>query len=194
MASKPILFFISHGHGDGADKGAVSGKFVELELTKKVAAACYAQLLETPASKRNWKVDYSERKVNGYSLAEQQKKVERYQDKYRTVCVDIHFNAGHGDGAEVWVTATNGTRKTMGTQLAGYVLDEFKKIGQNSRGVKYSNDLYVLTHPNKGISVIVECGFLDNAVDRKLFDTDKKLKKMGVAIANALETYGKKNG
>lgn len=99
MASKPILFFISHGHGDGADKGAVSGKFVELELTKKVAAACYAQLLETPASKRNWKVDYGERKVNGYSLAEQQKKVERYQDKYRTVCVDIHFNAGHGDGS-----------------------------------------------------------------------------------------------
>lgn len=71
-------------------------------------------------------------------------------------------------------------------------MDEFKKIGQNSRGVKYSDDLIFLKHPSKGIAVLVECGFLDNKTDRKGFDTDKELKAYGEAIAKALIKYAKK--
>lgn len=192
MAKKPILFYLSHGHGSGSDKGAASGKFVELDLTRKTTQAVYDYLLKTPASKRSWKVDYSERKVSGYSLAEQAAKITAYQDKYRTVSIDIHYNAGNGDGAEVWVTSKAGTRKEMGTTLANLILAELKKIGQNSRGVKYTNDLYFVNTPAKGIAVLVECGFLDNATDRKGFDTDKELKAYGEAIAKALIKYADK--
>lgn len=95
MATKlPILFYLSHGHGSGNDKGAASGKFVELDLTRKVTKACYDYLLKTPSSQRTWRVDYGERNVSGYTLAEQASKITAYQSKYRTVSVDIHFNAG----------------------------------------------------------------------------------------------------
>lgn len=90
--AKPILFFISHGHGSGSDSGAASGNFVELDLTRAVARACYDYLLNI--DKREWKVDYSERRVRGYSLMQQAIKIADYQKKYRTVSVDIHFNAG----------------------------------------------------------------------------------------------------
>ncbi|NCE98409.1 N-acetylmuramoyl-L-alanine amidase [Emergencia sp. 1XD21-10] len=193
MAKKPIILFLSHGHGSGADKGAVNGKFVELELAKKVTKACYDYLMKTPSDKRAWKVDYSERKVSGYTLAEQGRKIQSYQGRYRTVSVDIHFNAGGGDGAEVWVTNKSGDRKTLGTELGNSILANLKKIGQNSRGVKYSNDLYFINTPPKGVSVLVECGFVDNIVDRKGFDTDKELKSYGQAIAKALIKYAEKH-
>lgn len=193
MAKKPIIFYLSHGHGSGSDKGAASGKFVELELTRKVTKACYDYLLKQPKNKRRWRVTYKERLVNGYTLAQQAAQIKGYQDEYRTVSVDIHFNAGGGDGAEVWVTGKSGERKTLGTELAGYVLAQMKNIGQNSRGVKYSNDLYFINTPVKGISVLVECGFLDNATDRKGFDTDKELTAYGQAIAKALIQYAEKH-
>lgn len=200
MAKRPILFYLSHGHGSGADKGAVSGKFIELDLTRKVTQACYSYLLKTPSSKRTWRVNYSERKVSGYSLAEQGAKIKAYQDRYRTVAVDIHFNAGGGDGAEIWVTGKTGERNRLGTELGKMILTELKAVGQNvhsatgtiASGVKKSNDLYFVTTPNKGVAVIVECGFLDNKTDRKGFDTDKELTAYGQAIAKALVRYVEK--
>ena len=189
MAKKPIIFYLSHGHGSGADKGAASGKFIELELARKVTKACYDYLVKQPKSKRIWRVNYKERKVSGYTLSHQAEQIKKLQDKYRTVSVDIHFNAGGGDGAEVWVTNKTGERKTLGTELAKNILSNLKKIGQNSRGVKYSNDLYFINTPSKGVSVLVECGFIDNVVDRKGFDTDRELQAYGQAIAKALIKY-----
>lgn len=80
----------------------------------------------------------------------------------------------------------------MGTTLGNLILAEFKKIGQNSRGVKYTNDLYFVNNPTKGIAVLVECGFLDNVTDRKGFDTDKEVTAYGQAIAKALIKYAEK--
>jgi N-acetylmuramoyl-L-alanine amidase len=184
---KDIILFLSHGHGSGSDKGAASGKFVELELTRKVTQAAYDYILKQPS--RSYKVDYSERKVSGYTLAEQAQKIKDYQSKYRTVSVDIHFNAGGGDGAEVWVPKANAERKKLGEEIGKDVLANFAKIGQNSRGIKYSDDLYFLKHPETGVAILVECGFLDNVTDRKGFDTDAKLKAYGEAIAKALIKY-----
>ena len=189
MAKKPIIFYLSHGHGSGSDKGAASGRFIELELARKVTKACYDYLLKQPKQKRSWRVTYKERLVSGYTLAHQAEQIRSLQNDYRTVSVDIHFNAGGGDGAEVWVTNKSGERKTLGADLGSSILSNLKKIGQNSRGVKYSNDLYFINTPAKGVSVLVECGFVDNVVDRKGFDTDKELQAYGQAIAKALIRY-----
>lgn len=186
---KPILFFISHGHGTGTDRGAVSGKFVELELNKKVAMYCYKYMMKTPKAERKWRVDYTERNASGYSLVAQAGKIVDYQSRYRTVAIDIHFNAGGGDGAEVWITSKNGERKRLGEKLGNKILSEFKEAGQNSRGVKTTNDLYFVNNPNKGVAVLVECGFIDNKTDRKGFDTEKELKAYGEAIGKALVWY-----
>lgn len=186
--SKPILFIISKGHGNG-EPGAVDGKFVEVEMTTKVADACYKSLLAT--KNRKFKVLFNE-KNTGKSLYQHFKEIMYYRLRYRTVFVDIHFNAGKGDGAEVWVQPTPKLLKELGTELGNNILKEFKKLGQNSRGIK-TGDLYV-TNIKKGVNIIVEVGFLDNKTDRKAFDTDKELAEFGKAIANACKTYAKKRG
>ncbi|WP_425756236.1 N-acetylmuramoyl-L-alanine amidase [Ihubacter sp. rT4E-8] len=193
MVKKPIIFYLSHGHGSGSDKGAASGRFVELELARKVTKACYDYLLKQPKSKRSWRVTYKERLVSGYTLAQQAEQIKSLQNEYRTVSIDIHFNAGGGDGAEVWTTNRLGERKRLGTELGDSILSNLKKSGQNSRGMKYSNDLYFINTPSKGVSVLVECGFVDNKADRKGFDTDKELKAYGEAIAKALIQYAEKH-
>ncbi|MBQ7908844.1 MAG: peptidoglycan-binding protein, partial [Elusimicrobiaceae bacterium] len=60
------------------------------------------------------------------------------------------------------------------------------------------SDYFGFIRMTKMAGIIVECGFIDNPTDRKLFDTDAELKKMGVAIAkgvvDTLEEMGYKNG
>lgn len=102
------------------------------------------------------------------------------------LALDIHFNAGGGDGAEVFATYSGG----YGTTLGNNILDELEKIGQNSRGVKYKTeggvDYFGFIRETNMPAVIVECGFLDNKTDRKLFDTVKEQQAMGVAIAKGI--------
>jgi len=70
------------------------------------------------------------------------------------------------------------------------IIAELKKEGQNTRGVKYTNDLYFLK--GVGVPVLVEYGFLDNKTDRKGFDTKKELEAYGKATARALIKYWEK--
>jgi len=108
--------------------------------------------------------------------------------------LDIHFNigGGKGKGAEVWCSYLLGTSKI----LAENILKRLEEIGQNSRGVKTrknesGQDYFGFIRMTKMPAGIVECGFMDNAADRKLFDTPAELKKMGVAIAEGvLDTFG----
>ena len=108
------------------------------------------------------------------------------------LAVDIHNNAGGGDGAEAFYTINGGTGKT----LAVNILDELVKIGQNSRGAKtkkstWGKDYYGFIRQTKAPAVIVECAFIDNATDIKFIDTVEKQKQCGVAIAKGiLKTLG----
>jgi len=186
--AQQILFYISHGHGQDGDPGAVSGKFVERDLAIKVAEACYKRLLAEP--NKTFKTTYPERRMGngGMHLWQDNIKTEAYDSKYRVVSVDIHFNAGKGDGMEVWTNSKN----KYADELAGYIESEFKRIGQNYHGQPTKHDGTLQFLHNAGVAVLVECGFVDNVTDRKLFDTDKELARMGEAIAKGLITYAKK--
>lgn len=180
------------GHG-GNDPGAVAaGKFVESAMALVVAFACCGEL-----KKCSWiNVRQARTSDINQSIAT---KVNMANSMGADLALDIHFNAGGGDGAEVWASIAGGT----GDKLAENILKRFEEIGQNSRGVKKStnasgSDYFGFIRMTKMPAVIVECGFIDNAKDRKLFDTDAELKKMGVAIAkgivDTLEEMGFKNG
>lgn len=181
---KKIVFIISKGHGTGSDRGAVSGDFVEVELTTKVANACVDYLKKQ--KHRDYVVSYGEEK-KGKTLPQHLREILDYRARFRTVFVDIHFNAGGGDGMEVFIQKEPKICNKLGHKLATYITSEFKNIGQNSRGIKTGD--YFVTNIKEGVNIIVECGFLDNKVDRKLFDTDEELEKMGVAIAKACIKY-----
>jgi N-acetylmuramoyl-L-alanine amidase len=108
------------------------------------------------------------------------------------LALDIHNNAGKGDGAEAFYHYGGGLSKT----LAVNVLDEIVKIGQNSRGAKIKKgsdgrDYFGFIRETVAPAVIVECAFVDNATDIQIIDTDAKCKAMGIAIAKGiLNTLG----
>lgn len=178
----------SAGHG-GNDPGAIAaGKFKESAMALTVTSA-FCKELEKHSNVKVKQTRISD--INQSITA----KVNMANSFGADLALDIHFNAGGGDGAEVWCSHVGGT----GEVLAKNILKRFEEIGQNSRGVKTrlnesGQDYFGFIRMTKMPAVIVECGFIDNATDRKLFDTPAELKKMGVAIAKGvLDTITQEN-
>ena len=170
----------SAGHG-GNDPGAVAaGKFKESAMALTVTSAFCKEL------EKNSNVNVKQTRISDVNQSITAK-VNMANSFGADLALDIHFNAGGGDGAEVWCSHVGGT----GEVLAKNILKRFEEIGQNSRGVKTrlnesGQDYFGFIRMTKMPAVIVECGFIDNATDRKLFDTPAELKKMGVAIAKGV--------
>jgi N-acetylmuramoyl-L-alanine amidase len=175
--------FIAPGHG-GTDPGAVANGIKEKDANLTISLACQAELIRHGVT-----VLMSRSKDESETLAQQVNECNSFAPE---LAVNIHNNAGGGDGAEAYYHYGGGKSKT----LAVNVLDEIVKIGQNSRGAKIKKnaqgtDYYGFIRDTKAPAVIVECAFLDNATDIKIIDTVTEQKAMGVAIAKGvLKTLG----
>ena len=175
--------FLAVGHG-GADPGAVANGFKEKDLNLVIALACRDELVRHG-------VEVKMDRTTDVELSASET-VYMCNSWSPTAALDIHCNAGAGDGAEVFYHYGGGVGKT----LAENILDEVVKIGQNSRGAKTrrgsdGNDYYYFNRDISAPSVIVECAFVDNKTDMQILDTEAEQKKMGVAIAKGiLKTLG----
>ena len=170
--------FIGVGHG-GSDPGAVANGVKEKELNLAIAKACRNEL-----KKHGVSVKMSRAKDENDAISEEIKECNTYSPD---LAVDIHNNAGGGDGAEVYYHYGGGTGKA----LAENILAEIVKVGQNSRGAKIKKnskgkDYYGFIRETACPAVIVECAFVDNATDLKILATKAKKKKVGQAIANGI--------
>lgn len=174
--------YLSAGHG-GGDPGAVGNGLKEKDLNLSITLACRdvlewhgvsVKMSRTTDKEVTWQQEVNE--CNNYDPS---------------IAVNIHCNAGGGDGAEVFYHYGGGTGKT----LASNILAEIVAIGQNSRGIKTrrtasGEDYYYFIREIACASTIVECCFMDTA-DIKILDTDAEQKAMGVAIAKGiLKTLG----
>ena len=149
--------FIGVGHG-GSDYGAIANNLNEKGLNLAIAKACEQELTRHGIS-----VKMSRRKDENDPVSEEVKECNSFNPD---LAVDIHNNAGGGDGAEVYYHHGGG----KGTVLAGNILIEIVKIGQNSRGAKTrknksGKDYYAFIRDTTAPAVIVECAFIDNAKD-----------------------------
>lgn len=175
--------FIGVGHG-GSDPGAVANNVKEKDLNLSIAKACSDELI-----KYGVEVKLSRTKDENDPLSEEIRECNLFSPD---LAVDIHNNAGGGDGAEVFHHYGGGTGKTLATNI----LDEIIKIGQNSRGAKTrknsaGQDYYGFIREVTAPAVIVECAFVDNAQDLEILATEGKRKSMGQAIAKGiLKTLG----
>ena len=180
MATKKVYIGVGHG---GSDPGAVCGKFKEKDLALEIAKYCDAYLkkygVETKMSRRNDSEVWLEQRIaqaNAWGA---------------DLAIDVHINAGKGDGAEVYHTLYGGT----GKKLATNILKEMKKTGQNSRGTKVKKnakgeDYFGFVRDVDCPSVLCECAFIDSK-DVEIIDTKAERKKMGEAIARGiLKTLG----
>jgi N-acetylmuramoyl-L-alanine amidase len=170
--------FIGVGHG-GIDGGAVADGIKEKDLNLSIALACRDELV-----RHGVEVRMSRTKDENDPLSEEIRECNAYGPD---LAVDIHNNAGGGDGAEVFYHYGGGKSKT----LAENVLAEIVKVGQNSRGAKTrknssGKDYYGFIRETSCPAVIVECAFVDNATDRQIVATEGKRRAMGVAIAKGI--------
>jgi N-acetylmuramoyl-L-alanine amidase len=175
--------FISAGHG-GSDPGAVANGVKEKDLNLSIALAC-RDVLE----KHGVSVKMSRVKNENDPLSEEIRECNAFAPD---LAIDIHNNAGGGDGAEVFYHHGGGKGKT----LAENILAEIVKIGQNSRGAKVrknsqGKDYYGFIRETSCPAVIVECAFVDNAKDLQILSTESKRQAVGEAIAKGvLSTLG----
>lgn len=175
--------YIGVGHG-GSDPGAVANGIKEKDVNLDVALACYSFLVKHGVS-----VKISRTKDTEVWI---EKRVKEANAFGADLAVDIHHNAGGGDGAEVYHTKYLG----KGATLANNILKEMQLIGQNSRDAKIKknssgNDYFSFIRDTTMPAVLCECAFLDNKTDVKIIDTKAERVKMGEAIAKGiLKTLG----
>lgn len=174
--------YIGVGHG-GSDPGAVK-YLIEKDINLKMAKACRDYLKAAGVDTKISRETDKNSSIN--------QKVSEANAWGADLALDIHNNAGGGNGAEVLHSISYGT----GAVLAKNILTELEAIGQNSRGTKIrknsaGKDYFGFIRSTNMPAVITECVFVDNAADAAQADTDEECKTFGVAIAKGvLKTLG----
>lgn len=169
--------FIGAGHG-GKDGGAVANGLREADINLVMALAMAEELRRHGVT-----VMVSRTRDEDDTLEEEIAEANAFGPD---LAIDVHNNAGGGDGFEVYVQ-TNSYAKA--SRAFGDALERrVKEIGQNSRGVKtrtYSGgDYYGFLRRVKAPAVLAEGAFLDSA-DRYIIDTEGEQKAFGVAYSKA---------
>ncbi len=174
--------FIGVGHG-GSDPGAVS-YLVEKDVNLVEALAC-RDFLEA----HGVQVLMSRTSDEDDPLIDEIKECNAFNPD---LAVDIHNNAGGGDGFECFYHYNGGTGKTLAQNIEA----EVKAIGQNSRGCKIrlnssGTDYYGFIRETACPAVIVEGCFVDNVSDVQIADSIEEQKAFGIAYAKGiLKTFG----
>ena len=166
--------FIGIGHG-GTDSGAVK-YIVEKEYTLKTAFAVAEYLSE-------YGIDYKMSRTQDIDT-EMNSKVAMCNKYNPDLVMDIHFNAGGGQGFEVYYSRVGGTSKT----LAENINTEVKKI-MSSRGTKVKlgdsgSDYFAIIRETYTPAVLCEGGFVDSKKDAEF--VKKNYKKLAKAYADGI--------
>ena len=169
--------FIGVGHG-GKDPGAVS-YLIEEDVNLTMALACRDELEANGVL-----VKMSRTKDEDDDINEEIRECNAFDPD---LAVDVHNNAGRGDGFEVLHSIKDGVDKILAKNIEA----EVKKIGQNSRGLKTRKnkngaDYYGFIRSIKCPSVILEGVFVDNATDVKIADTIAEQQEFGKAYARGI--------
>lgn len=173
--------YIGVGHG-GGDYGACANDLRESEIALDIALECAREL------RRNGvEVEVSRTTQGTNAKDDLSPKIRRCNVYDPDLAVDIHINAGGGEGFEVFHYHKGGTS----LQLAQNIETEVKAIGQRSRGLKtrlnaFGQDYFGWIREVNAPSVILEAAFIDNFTDVAKIRTVEGRRKFGVAYARGI--------
>lgn len=180
---------VSIGHGKSAkggyDSGALGGNYQEFKLAREIGKYAAAALREYGCNVTL--INYDADK----SLYERIRVINA--GKY-DLAMEIHLNAAHGAGSEVYYKVGN----NAGKKIAGAISKSIAtKFGIPNRGAKVkvqnNTDYFGFVREVKCQSLLVETVFIDTASDRKHVETAAGQKQCGIAIAEAVASvYGLK--
>lgn len=173
--------YVGIGHG-GYDSGAVGNGFKEKDLTLSIGKYCNERLKQYGIETKISRTTDCDSSINS--------KVAASNAFNADVCMDIHINAGGGDGSEVYYSHVS----ALGKKLAQSIVDATLAIRQNTRGIKTrvdddGTDYYGMIRMTDAPAVLVECAFIDNATDIQIINTEAKRKAFGYAIADGVAKY-----
>ena len=177
--------FLGIGHG-GADSGATANGFKEKDLNLVIGKACRDELERYDVT-----VLMSRTKDEADPLADVIKECNAFNPD---LAVDIHNNAGRGDGFEAYCHYLDHENNGPSKRLAESIEREVVALGQNSRGVKKKlnssgKDYYSFIRSIKAPAVILEGAFIDNKADLAFIDTIEEQVALGVAYAQGILKY-----
>ena len=173
--------FIGVGHG-GKDSGAVANGLRESDINLNTALACADELI-----RHGLEVKLSRSTDEDDPVTEEVKECNAFD---ADIAIDIHTNAGGGDGFEVYHHSGGHNSK----RLAEFVEKAARELN-NSRGLKTrlsentGKDYYAFIRDTNPPAIIVECAFIDNKEDVKVVDTVEEQKAFGVAYAKGILEY-----
>ena len=179
---------INPGHG-GSQPGAVYGNLLEKDVNLKVAQYVVEGL--NAVDPEIW-VGMTRTYDRTMTLQE----VCDFSNNMNVDCfVSIHCNADPDEdapgmpeakGEEIWFF--KGSRS--GKKLAQCLADEVDQIFPDEpfRGLKETEDLYVLKHTNAP-ACLIEIGFIDNSKTNESFQDELTLRKAGSLIARGICEY-----
>jgi N-acetylmuramoyl-L-alanine amidase len=157
--NKLPIIAIDIGHNVANNDGAV-GIRKEDDLTKEVGTKVINKLRE-----QGYIVVETLPKTAESQKDSLQKRVDTANNAKADLFVSIHFNAGGGQGSEVYIISNEALAR------AQKVLDNIVALGYANRGVKTA-DYYVIKNTNMP-SMLIECAFVDSQVDMQRYDAEK---------------------
>lgn len=167
--------FIGVGHG-GSDPGAV--KYVREEDANLTIALELREQLEAAGLV----VGMSRTTDENDPIGEEIREANAFKPD---LAVEVHNNAGGGDGFEVFVQTNQYAAQSRACAQA--IEAEVKALGQRSRGLK--TKVFGWTYNVKAPAVLLEGFFVDNYDDAKDFDTVAEQKKLAGAYARGVLKY-----
>ena len=164
--------FIGVGHG-GSDSGACANGLRESDVNLEMALAMKAELERYGVT-----VGISRTRDENDRLAEEIRECNAFSPE---LAVEVHNNAGGGDGFECFVNGRDRTARQLAERIEAEVK---KKSGRIPGGVKVSTGLGWVNKV-KAPAVLCEGFFLDSE-DRKVADTAEKQRRFGQAYARGV--------
>ncbi len=212
---KKLVIVIDPGHG-GKDPGAVFGNLREKDITLKTAKLLYELI------KEDGKFDVFMTRDSDKFL-ELEERSALANSLQCDVFISIHVNSApsyHAHGTEIFYFSKNYSKYAMkvaskengikpnedfpivfdistdfkedeSKELADLIAREFWNKGEKVR-TKEGAPLYVLAG-TYCTAVLVEIGFITNPLDREKLQSESFLKKIAIAIYNAIRKYNFKN-
>ena len=176
--SKKVYVGIGHG---GSDPGAIGNGFKEKNLTLSIGTYVTRRLKEYGIEVKQSRTTDCDSSINS--------KAAESNAFGADVCMDIHINAGGGNGSEVFYSHVSAN----GKKLAQSIVNAMSAIGQNTRGIKTKldsngNDWFGMIRMTDAPAVLVECAFIDSS-DIQIINTEAKRKVFGYAIADGVAKY-----
>jgi|GEM_PF-2503215 len=187
-SGKGTVIVLDPGHG-GSDGGCSSGSLKEKDLNLKIS-----QYTKTYLEDAGFTV-YMTRTSDKF--VELDERVKFAKNKGAKAIISQHINSGTGKGVECYYSI-DGTGKSLASKMCSKTA---KATGMSNRGAKskesetnIGKDYYAIIRNARSTSdggaiagLIMENGFIQNDAD--YLDTDKKLKKIAEANADAIIDY-----